>query len=97
MGKTLTKEEVQSLARLARLRLTDKEIVTYQTELSAILDYVEQLSGAETTGLKPTSQVTGLENVMRSDEVLPQVASPAALLAEVPSSQDGYIKVNRMI
>ena len=66
----LTREDVLKLARLARLDLSDEEVEEYQRELSAILQYVEQLSEVDVDGLKPTNQVTGLINVMRPDEIV---------------------------
>lgn len=97
MSKTLTREEVIKLASLARLRLSEDEIVRYQKELSSILDYVALLSEADTEGLQPTSQVTGLTNVMRDDKVRELEATPDALLEGVPQRDGRYIKVKRMI
>jgi len=65
----LTKEQVKHVAKLARLGLTDQEVEKFQTELSGILDYVEQLNEVNTDKVLPTAQVTGLSNVMREDEV----------------------------
>lgn len=97
MPKKLTKEEVVSLAKLAQLKLTDAEIDKYQNELNGILEYVNQLAEVDTKGLKPTYQVTGLSNSLRDDVVVEQLASPETLLGLAPASQDGYIKVKRMI
>jgi aspartyl-tRNA(Asn)/glutamyl-tRNA(Gln) amidotransferase subunit C len=93
----LTKEEVLKLARLARLRLDDEEVEKFTTELGSILTYVEQLSGVDTEGLKPTNQVTGLQNIYREDVIKDYVAKPETLLRATPSSKDGYIMVKRMI
>src|SRR4051812_44132427 len=65
----LTREDVLKLARLARLQLSDEEVEEYSSELSQILEYVEQLGTVDVTGLQPTNQITGLTNVMRPDEV----------------------------
>lgn len=65
----LTKEQVQHVAKLARLGLRDDEISKFQTQLSGILDYVEMLNEVDTDGVEPTAQVTGLTNVTRKDEV----------------------------
>lgn len=93
----LTRDDVLKLARLARLTITDEEIEKYRKELSEILGYVEQLSKVDVTGLQPTTQVTGLKNVMREDEVSDYGASPDDLLRIVPDTQDRHIKVKRMI
>jgi aspartyl-tRNA(Asn)/glutamyl-tRNA(Gln) amidotransferase subunit C len=93
----LTRDDVLKLARLARLTITDEEIEKYRKELSEILQYVDQLGQADVAGLKPTSQVTGLKNVMREDEVLDYGVNPDDLLRIVPKTQDRQIKVKRMI
>jgi len=93
----LTRDDVLKLARLARLTITDDEVETYRTELSEILKYVEQLQTVDVSGVQPTAQVTGLTSVMRDDAVTDYGASPDELLRIVPSKQDRYIKVKRMI
>lgn len=85
------------LASLARISLSDDEVDEFSTELSAILQYVEQLSSVDVSGLQPTNQVTGLTNVMREDEVKDYGYEPADLLKNVPAVQDNQIKVKRMI
>lgn len=66
----LTKDQVLHVAKLARIGLDEKQIQKFQKELSSILDYVEMLNEVDTKGIEPTSQVTGLTNVGREDEVL---------------------------
>ena len=85
------------LARLARLDLTDDEIEAFSGELSDILRYVEQLGDVDVSGLQPTTQVTGLKNVMREDEVIDYGVGHEELLRLAPQSQDGQVKVKRMI
>jgi len=93
----LTREDVLKLARLARLQLTDEEVENFTKELREVLEYVAQLDEVDVSGLQPTSQVTGLKNVMRSDTVIDYGISPKDLLALAPKTQDGHIKVRRMI
>lgn len=93
----LTRDDVLKLARLARLTITDEEIEKYRKELSEILQYVEQLSKVDVTGLAPTTQVTGLKNVMREDEVVDYGTTPDDLLRLAPQTEDRHIKVKRMI
>lgn len=93
----LSRDDVLKLARLARLDLTEEEIELYRTQMLAILQYVEQLTSVDVDGLKPTVQVGGLKNVMRDDEVVDYGVSPEELLRLAPNSQDGQIKVKRMI
>ena len=85
------------LASLARISLSDDEVDSLSEELSAILQYVEQLSDVDITGLKPTNQVTGLINVMRDDVVKDYGYKPVDMLKNVPKTQDNMLKVKRMI
>ncbi len=92
----LSREDVLKLAKLSRLKLSEDEVAKYQTELSAILDYVQQLNSVDVTGLKPTYQVTGLTNVFRKDEVIEQVKKDQ-LMKNIPTAEGDHIKVKRMI
>ena len=65
----ITKKEVEHIAKLARLGLTDKEIEKYQKELSSILDYIEKLKEVDTKDVEPTSHSVKLDNVMREDKI----------------------------
>jgi aspartyl-tRNA(Asn)/glutamyl-tRNA(Gln) amidotransferase subunit C len=93
----LTRDDVLKLARLARLTLSNEEVESFRQQLSGILSYVSLLQDVDVAGLKPTTQVTGLTNVMRDDVVRDYGICPADLLRLVPKKQDGQIKVNRMI
>jgi aspartyl-tRNA(Asn)/glutamyl-tRNA(Gln) amidotransferase subunit C len=93
----LTREDVFKLARLARLTITDEEAEKYRSELSEILKYVEQLQNADVEGLEPTSQVTGLKNVMAEDEVVDYGVTPDDLLKIAPATEGRHVKVKRMI
>jgi aspartyl-tRNA(Asn)/glutamyl-tRNA(Gln) amidotransferase subunit C len=93
----LTREDVLKLARLSRLHLTNEEIEKYQKEIEAILGYVEQLQKVDITGLEPTYQVTGLQNIMRPDEIIDYGVTPEELLKNAPATEDGHIKVRRML
>ena len=93
----LTRDDVLKLARLSRLALTDEEVEEYLQELSSVLQYVEQLKDVDVAGLQPTSQVTGLTNVMRDDTVQDYGISRDDLLRLAPTVQDDHLKVKRMI
>lgn len=93
----LTRDDVLRLAQLARISLNDDEATEFTEELSTILQYVEQLSSVDVSGLKPTNQVTGLTNVMRIDEVKDYGYAPADLLKNVPKTEANQLKVKRMI
>ncbi len=93
----LTRDDILKLAQLARIQLTDDEVDEFSNEFNAILQYVAQLDEVDTAGLEPTSQVTGLTNVTRPDQIRSYNYEPKDLLKNVPSTQDDQIKVKRMI
>lgn len=93
----LTRDDVLHLAQLARIQLSDDEIVRLESELGSILGYVEQLNDVDVSGLAPTTQVSGLTNVMRQDEPLEYQAKPGKLLRLAPDADDQHIKVGRMV
>ncbi|HUB93669.1 MAG TPA: Asp-tRNA(Asn)/Glu-tRNA(Gln) amidotransferase subunit GatC [Verrucomicrobiae bacterium] len=93
----LTRDDVLHLAQLARISLSDEEVDEFSTELSSILQYVEQLSSVDVNGLKPTNQVTGLTNVMREDVIKDYGYAPLDLLKNVPKIEDNQLRVKRMI
>lgn len=92
----MTKEEVQKLAKLSKIKLSEEEVKKFQEELSNILQYVEQLNEVNTDGVEPTSQVTGLENVSRKDKEESYDTDHADLMSNVPEEKDGYIKTPRV-
>ncbi len=89
----LDKKQVEHIAKLARLGLTDKEKEKFAEQLSSILDYVEQLNGVDTEKVEPTSHITGLESVTRQDEV-EEVDQEVKdnLIKEAPETEQGLIK-----
>ncbi len=90
-------DDVQKLARLSRLQLTKPEIATFKNELTAIVEYVEVLQGVDVAGLEPTSQVTGLQDIVRPDELIDYGVTPKALLSNAPATEDGQFKVRKMV
>ena|SRR3989338_3229874 len=91
---SLTKEDVKHIAKLARLELTDEEIVRYQKELGRILDYISQLKDVDTSYVEPTAQVTGLINRLREDVAKPTDSDTRRRLLEAAPERDGgYFKV----
>ena len=93
----LSRDDILKLAALARLDLTDDEVTEYAGELTAILQYVEQLQNVDIDGLQPTNQVTGLTNVTRDDDIQDYGYDVKDLLQNVPQVDNDQIKVKRMI
>jgi aspartyl-tRNA(Asn)/glutamyl-tRNA(Gln) amidotransferase subunit C len=88
----LGREEVQHIAELARLALSDEELVLYQEQLSAILEYFDRLQELDTEAIPPTASVLPLRSVMRADEPrLPTVRED--ILDNAPDAEGGCFKV----
>lgn len=90
-------DDVMKLASLSALHVSADEAKKLQGELQNILKFVEQLNSVDTTGVEPTYQVTGLENVWRDDEIIDYGLSREDLLKNTPANQDGQIKVKRVL
>jgi aspartyl-tRNA(Asn)/glutamyl-tRNA(Gln) amidotransferase subunit C len=76
---TLTREDVEHIALLARLDLSEEEITRYQQQLSAILDHIAQLQMLGTQNIQPTSSVLPPRTRLRSDEPHPGLSQEQAL------------------
>lgn len=88
----ISRADVEHVARLARLGLTDDEIDRMQGQLSRILEAIGELQAVDTSAVGPTAQVIALENVMRPDATSPGLARDAAL-ANAPLREGGHIRV----
>ena len=93
----LSVSDVLQLAKLSKIQLTQAELNEFAQELSAILEYAEQLANVDTNDLEPTVQVTGLTNVSRSDEIIDYGITPEELLKNAPEQQSGMIRVKRVL
>ncbi|HEU5122413.1 MAG TPA: Asp-tRNA(Asn)/Glu-tRNA(Gln) amidotransferase subunit GatC [Candidatus Saccharimonadales bacterium] len=93
----VTLADVQHLAQLSSLQLSDDEAAALQTDISNILGYVEQLGELDTNGVEPTYQVTDLENVWRDDVVDEDGTSREELLSLSTESYDNQIKVPKVL
>jgi aspartyl-tRNA(Asn)/glutamyl-tRNA(Gln) amidotransferase subunit C len=89
---TLTLAEVEHIAYLARLRLTDEEKRRYSEQLSAILDYFAQLQTVDTSDILPTSSVLPPRSLLREDEPRPGL-SREVLLSNAPDVEEGQFRV----
>ena len=88
----LTHAQVDHVAELAKLALTDQEREAFCLQLSAILDYAERLQQLDTGDIAPTSTVLPLENVMRDDEARPSLPV-ADVLANAPAVEENCFRV----
>jgi len=92
----LTQKQVKHIAQLARLGITQKETAKFSKEFSSILDYVSDLDQVGTESVKPTSQVTGLVNVMREDRV-EKFGREKELVKLAPENKGGCIKTKPIL
>jgi aspartyl-tRNA(Asn)/glutamyl-tRNA(Gln) amidotransferase subunit C len=92
----LTPRDVDHVAALARLGITDEERTRFADQLSGILDHFQALQRLNTEHIPPTAQVLDLRNVMRADHSRPP--SPRKdVLANAPRQEDGYFKVQAVL
>jgi len=92
----LLKEQVEHIARLARLNLTPREIEKIAQELTTVVDYFDLLKVVATEGVEPRNQFTKAENVFREDEVRPSLPRKMAL-RNAPNSDGEYFRVPKVI
>lgn len=92
----ISKQEVEHVAKLARLELSEQEKEKLTDQLSNILTYVETLNSLDTKGVEPTSHVLDLKNVMRDDVAEPGLTQEQAL-ANAPDKAAGHYKVPKII
>jgi aspartyl-tRNA(Asn)/glutamyl-tRNA(Gln) amidotransferase subunit C len=92
----ISRTDVEHVARLARLQLSDAEHELMREQLSAILEYIDKLRALDTEGVEPTSHAVPLVNVMREDETR-ACLPPAEMLANAPDRVDDFFRVPRII
>ena len=92
----ITRADVEHVAELARLHLTDEELDRMQVQLSRILEAIEVLRDVDTSQVGPTATVLNLENVMRDDEPADGISREAAL-ANAPLREGEHLRVPRVL
>jgi aspartyl-tRNA(Asn)/glutamyl-tRNA(Gln) amidotransferase subunit C len=92
----ITRAEVEHVARLARLELTEDEQERMTAQLDAILGYIDTLNALDIGGVEPTTTVIPMVSVMRDDEVRPSLDREDAL-ANAPDREDAFFRVPRII
>jgi aspartyl-tRNA(Asn)/glutamyl-tRNA(Gln) amidotransferase subunit C len=86
----IDRAQVDHVARLARLQLTDEESERMVRELSSILEHIERISALELDGVEPTSHVIDLTNVLRPDEPRPCLPREVALAQAPDATEEGF-------
>jgi aspartyl-tRNA(Asn)/glutamyl-tRNA(Gln) amidotransferase subunit C len=92
----ITRAEVEHVARLARLELTEDEKERMTAQLDAILGYMDKLNALDTSQVEPTTTVIPMVSVMRRDVVRPSLDREEAL-ANAPDRADAFFRVPRII
>jgi aspartyl-tRNA(Asn)/glutamyl-tRNA(Gln) amidotransferase subunit C len=92
----ITRAEVEQVARLARLELTDDEQERMTAQLDAILGYIDKLNALDTSAVEPTTTVIPMVSVMREDAVRPSLTQEEAL-ENAPDREDVFFRVPRII
>ena len=92
----MSRADVEHVATLSRLALTDDEIEKLTGELGAILDYAAEVSALDTADVPPTAHPLPLVNVFRPDDPRPGLDRDE-VLAEAPAAEDGQFRVPRIL
>lgn len=92
----ITKEQVEHVAKLARLAITEQEKEKYSQQLSSILTYIEKLNELDTSRVEPTFHVLPLKNVFREDVVRPSCPREE-ILKNAPERTEEFFRVPKII
>mgnify|MGYP001382683516 CR=1 FL=1 len=92
----VTKNDVEHIARLARLKFDENEIESYTDQLNDILGYVEKLNELDTENIQPLSHPVEGNNVFRKDEVITSIPT-AEGLKNAPDASEEYFRVPKVI
>ena len=91
----ITIKDVEHVAKLARLELTEEEKELYTKQLGDVLKYVDQMNEVDTSNVKPMTQVIDFCNVMREDKVVQEI-SKEALMSNAPEVEGDFFKVPKI-
>jgi aspartyl-tRNA(Asn)/glutamyl-tRNA(Gln) amidotransferase subunit C len=93
---SLSRDDVAKLASLARIEMTEAELVELSSQFGVILDAVARVQEMNLDGVKPTSHPQPIENVTRPDVVLPSL-SPSDALSGAPAQEDQRFRVPQIL
>lgn len=92
----ISKKDIEHVAELARIYISDEEKVSLEGELSSIIDFADKLSELDTTGIEPAAHAIHVQNVFRNDEVVPSYKRDE-LIENAPEKQAGCFAVPRIV
>ena len=97
----LSDKEVQHIATLARIKLSEREQEKFRKDISSVLDYIDTLKRVETKHVEPLYQVTGLVNATRPDQSRPAFSMDGKLrkllIGQAPDTQGEYVRVRSVL
>lgn len=88
--------EIDHVAMLARLKLSDSERKLFSSQLDSIIEYIDKLNELDTTHITPTAHVLPIRNVFREDKRIPSLPREKAL-QNAPAQNDGFYRVPKII
>ena len=92
----ISREDVEHIAKLARLQLTEEEVKRFQIELGKIIEYFDQLKKLDTENVPPMTHAVPLENVLREDQVKESLLQEEAL-QNAPEKKESYFQVPKVV
>ena len=92
----ISKKEVQHIASLARIGVTEKEVETFSADLSTVLDWIDQLKEVDVTGVEPTAHITGMDDITRLDKA-DQFLETEKIVTLFPEKKENYNKVKAVL
>ena len=96
--KNLTTEDILHIAKLGNLTLNEKEIELFKKQLSSVIDYIDKLQEVNTDQVEPSSQITGLTDVLREDAIDgKRTLSQDEALANTKSKEGNLFKVKAVL
>lgn len=96
MSNKIDETTVHKVANLSRLELSDEQVKTFSTQLSAILGYIEKLNELDTENIEPLAHCLPVHNVMRPDNIKPSLGTDK-VLETAPERDDPYFKVPKIL
>ena len=92
----ISKKEVQHVAALARIGVSEEEVEKFSTDLSAVLEWVDQLKEVDVSGVEPTAHITGMDDITREDKADPFL-HVEKIIEAFPEKKDKYNRVKAVL
>jgi len=92
----ISKDEVKHIASLARIGLDEKEVEKFSHDLSAVLDWIDQLKEVDVEGVEPTAHITGMDNISREDKNR-EFGNKEGIIKLFPEEKNGYNRVKSVL